>query len=408
MEWLTIIYLFYLFVALYFLSLYALTYFQNKGKIYFVPSITKKYSLTMVVPCYNEEKDIEKTVVSLINAGYSNLKRIIVVDDCSTDNSYQIIKGLAKKYPLVMAVQTPKNTGKASGAKNYGAQFAETDLIGFTDADSFPEKGSIEKMIGFFDDTKTAAVTSMVLVNNKENWITKLQAIEYRVIAFTRKLLGFLEAIYVTPGPLAIYRKNIFEEVGGFDEKNMTEDIEITWNFVKHGYKVEMSAPSHVFTVAPKKFLEWFKQRLRWNIGGIQTIRKYKSSFLGTGMLGLFILPFFVFSWSLGIVGLSVFIYRMVNFILAKYLITSYSVGANVALLSFQDINLVPNVLYFFGLAIFVLGLGFTLISLLNTPEKGHKVNVFWLACYILFYLSAYPIILLISLYKVIRGKYSW
>ena len=106
----------------------------------------------MIIPCYNEGKTIEETIKSVLNAGYKNLKKIIVVDDCSKDDSYEIIKSLAKKYPKVMAVQTPKNTGNAAGSKNYGAKFADTEFIGFTDGDSFLEKGSIDKMVGFLKD----------------------------------------------------------------------------------------------------------------------------------------------------------------------------------------------------------------------------------------------------------------
>jgi len=192
-----------------------------------------------VVPCYNGEESIAKTIQALLDSDYKNLKKIIVVDDCSTDNSYEIIKKFAEKYSKVLAVKTPKNTGKAGGAKNYGAKFVNTDLIGFTDADSYPQESAIRKMIGFFDNEKTGAVTSMVLVKKREKLIEKLQAIEYKIIAFTRRLLGFVDAIYVTPGPLSIYRKSVFEEVGGFDEKNLTEDIEITWHLILKKYKLK-------------------------------------------------------------------------------------------------------------------------------------------------------------------------
>ena len=86
-------------------------------------------------------------------------------------------------------------------------------------------------MVGYFNDRKTGAVTSRVLVANNVNKLSKIQAIEYKVIAFTRKLLGFLESIYVTNGPLSIYRKEAFDDVNGFDEKNLTEDIVITSHF---------------------------------------------------------------------------------------------------------------------------------------------------------------------------------
>ena len=293
LDWLTVVFLFYSFVALYFMFMYLLIYIPNRQKFFSYPKPDREYGLSIVVPCYNEEKNIGNTIKALLEVNYKNLKRIIIVDDCSTDNSYAIIKKYASKYFKIMAVQTPKNTGNAAGAKNYGSKFVNTELIGFTDADSYPLKNSVMRMVGFFNKENVAAVTSMILVKRRKQLIENLQAIEYKIISFTRKLLSFVGAVYVTPGPLAIYRKKAYDSVGGFDAKNLTEDIEITWHLVSKGYDVKMSVPARVYTVAPRKVKDWFKQRIRWNLGGVQSMNKYKKSLLSRNMLGSFILPFF-------------------------------------------------------------------------------------------------------------------
>ncbi len=408
-DLLTIIYLIYSFIAFYFFFLFSLIYARNRKKIFSSPKPTKNYPLSIVVPCYNGEESIGGTIQALLDSDYSGLKKIIIVDDCSTDSSYEIIKKYVAKYRKVMVVKTPKNTGKASGAKNYGAKFVNTELIGFTDADSYPQKDAIRKMIGFFDNKKIGAVTSSVFVKKREKFIEKLQAIEYKIIVFTRKLLGFVDAIYVTPGPLVIYRKKAFDEVEGFDENNLTEDIEITWHLVSKGYKIEMSVPSRVYTVAPDKFRGWYRQRVRWNIGGIQTINKYKKTFLGVGMLGTFILPFFVSSWILGITGIFVLAYRVFQRVIIHYLSTTYSIGAQTAVLTLREINLTPNVLMFFGTAILILGLSFTFIAISYSREKEFKKpGIFNILTYSFIYLLAYPLILITSISIFIKGKKFW
>ena len=409
MEFITIVYLAYSFVAFYFLFMFILLYVQNKKEIFTYPKPNKNYSLSMVIPCYNEGATIEATIKSVLDAGYENLKKIIVVDDCSKDDSYNIIKNLAEKYSKVMAVQTPKNTGNAAGSKNYGAKFVDTDLIGFSDGDSFIEKGSIGKMVGFFNDKMVGSVTSSVLVQNRKKFIEKLQSIEYKVIKFSRKLLEFIDSIYVTPGPLGIFNKKIFDKIGGFDEQNMTEDIEITWKIQAYGYKVRMSVPSRSYTIAPSRVKDWINQRNRWNIGGLQTIAKYKKTFLKKGMLGNFILPFFILSWTLGLFGLGILIYRGIQKIVLRYLSTTYSVQAHTAIFRFSDISLTPNVLVFMGLSVFFLSLFFTIVALTNMREKGAKrENPLTIGFYMLFYLLAYPIILVISGYKFLRGHRKW
>ena len=409
MDILTIIYLSYSFVALYFLFLFILIYVYHRKDIFYCPKLTKNYSLSIVVPCYNEKENIAGTIQALLDSDYKGLKKIFIVDDRSTDGSYKIIKEFAKKYSKVVALRTPKNTGKASGAKNFGAKFVKTELIGFTDADSYPQKEAIRKSIGFFNNKNLGAVTSLVLVKERKRFIEKLQAIEYKIIAFTRKLLGFVGAIYVAPGPLVIYRKKHFDEIGGFDETNLTEDIEIIWNFVSKGYDIEMSVPAKVYTVAPNNFKDWFNQRIRWNVGGLQTINKYKSSFLKKNILGWFILPFFILSWFLGIFGLFVVGYRVFRRFAVEFLSATYSVSANTALLTLREINLNPSILVFFGIAVFLLSLFFTFVALLHFREKEFKnFGLLSISIYMLVYLLSYPPLLIVSIYKFFRRKIIW
>ncbi len=409
LDWLTVIFLFYSFIALYMMFMYLLIYVPNRNNFFKYPRPKKNYSLSIVVPCYNGGKDIGNTIEALLSSDYKYLKKIIVVDDCSTDDSWKIMKRYARKYSRVKAVQTPKNTGNAAGAKNYGSKFVKTELIGFTDDDSFPRKESIRKMVGFFNDEKIAAVTSMIFVKKRERLIEKLQAIEYKIIAFTRKLLSFVGGVYVTPGPLAIYKKKAFDHIGGFDVKNLTEDIEITWHLVSKNYEVQMCVPARVYTVAPNRVKDWFKQRIRWNLGGIQSINKHKGAFLRKGMLGSFILPLFIFSWLIGIFGLFVLLYRIVRTIVIRYLSTVYSIQAQTAILRLNEINLTPNILVFFGIMIFVFSIFFVVIALRYSKEQDFKKHGFFsIVIYMFFYLLSYPVILVISLTKFLRGKTTW
>ena len=81
MDFITIVFLVYSFLAFYFLFLFILTYIQNKKEFFSVPPITKEYSLSIVVPCYNGEEVIANTINNLLKLDYKNLKKIIVVDD---------------------------------------------------------------------------------------------------------------------------------------------------------------------------------------------------------------------------------------------------------------------------------------------------------------------------------------
>tara|TARA_Y100000310_G_scaffold340430_1_gene436198 strand:- start:3443 stop:4672 length:1230 start_codon:yes stop_codon:yes gene_type:complete len=406
-ETITIIYLVYIFIALYFLFLFTLVFIQNRKEIFSIPKSNRNYSVSVLIPAFNEEESIKGTVESILKSDYKNLIEIIIINDGSSDNTLKIAKQLEEKYSKV-SVFDKKNSGKADSL-NQALKIVKGELIAIVDADSYPDKEAISSMIGYLDDEKVGAVTTRILVRNKDNFLGKMQSIEYKVIAFTRKMLGFLDSIYVTPGPLALYRKSALSKINGFDSKNMTEDIEATWNLIHEGYKVRMSFVSKVTTVAPETLKKWFTQRIRWNIGGYQTILKYKHCFFRKGILGIFILPLFSISLVLGVFGLSLFTYKIFTRILSSYLSTKYSIAAQTAVFVLQDINFNPSVLNFLGVLLFILGLAFVFFALrLINKHIKEKESFFSVIFYLLIYIVLRPVVLIVSLYKFVRGKYSW
>lgn len=237
----------------------------------------------------------------------------------------------------------------------------------------------------------------------------KLQSIEYQVIGFNRKLLDLVDAVYVTPGPFALYKKRVLLEVGLFDKKNLTQDIEIVWRLMSHGYKARMCLAAKTYSATPKKFKEWYKQRVRWNIGGTQTLIKYKNFLFRKKMLGAFIIPFFSFSLFLGLFGLSIFSYLWTRRLMTSYLSTKYSIYASSTIVRFEDLTFAPSILNFFGAALFFLGISFTYLGLSVMKENSQKdKNVFNVLFYIIVYLAIYPTIMITGLYKLWRKKYSW
>jgi len=397
-----------MFVSIYFLSLFLLLYFQNRRNLFDYPKANKKYSISIVVPAYNEEGTIKDTVEEILKSDYSGLKEVIVINHRSTDRTLEIAKGLEKKYKKVKVYTLETGNSKAAPL-NFGLTKVTSEIFGVVDADSYPSKESISKMVGFFNDDKVGAVTCVFVPRNKTGFFERLQATEYNVIAFTRKLIGYVDAIYVTPGPLALYRKSALDEIGGFDEKNMTEDIEATWNLAFHGYHRRMCLDTKTTTTVPTKFMDWYKQRRRWNIGGLQCIAKYKSYFLKKGMLGFFILPFFVLQLFLGLIGLSIFVYLITTRFISNFLYTKYSIVVGTPLISMNDLLITPSFLNYLGVVLFITGALFTL-GVLYVMQTGmlKKQNVFNLLFYLLFYLSIYPLIMISALYYYFKGGAKW
>jgi cellulose synthase/poly-beta-1,6-N-acetylglucosamine synthase-like glycosyltransferase len=406
MELLPIIYLAYMFVSIYFLSLYLFLYLDNRKRLFDYPEAKRKYIISVLVPAWNEEKTIRDTIEHIFEIDYP-IKELIVLNDGSTDSTRKIVEELQKKYPKLKLINK-ENSGKGDSL-NQGIKIAKGELVVVVDADSYPAKDSFTKLTGFFDEEKVGAATCVFVPRNANKFFEKLQVIEYNVIAFTRKLLGYVDAIYVTPGPLAMYRKSALEKVGGFDTKNMTEDIEITWRLTAAGYERRMCLSTSSTTTVPDNLKAWYRQRRRWNVGGLQCISKYKKNFLKKGMLGLFILPFFVLQLFLGALGLGIFFYLIITRIISNYILLKYSIPAGVPILTIDSFFITPSFLNYLGVILFAVGLIFTIVSLSIMKDTiFKKQNIFNILFYSVIYLMVYPFIMISAVYNYFKRGTKW
>lgn len=408
MEIITILYLIFIFASLYFSFLFLILFFKNRQILFKEEGLSKKLPfLSILIPAYNEENAIEGTINAVSNADYpKELMEIIVIDDGSKDNTLDILK----KFKNIK-ILAKTNSGKADSL-NQALKIAKGEFITVIDADSIPEPDAFIKMVSYFKDSEVAAVTSSILVKNKTKLLERLQAIEYTIIAWGRKLMEFIGSVYVTPGPLSMYRKKILEKIGGFDTKNITEDIEITWNILSHLYKTKMCLSAKTYTTVPNTIKKWWRQRLRWNIGGFQTINKYRYVILNRkyGMLGLFVAPFFLSFYILSLLGFGVYVFLLSRSTIYTYLLTKYSYLANQSPLRIHNFNFSPTVFTFFIITLFLISLFYANVAL-RTMVKRNNIKLRYgvdLFIYLLFYLILYPLVLVHSIYKILTHNISW
>lgn len=409
MNFLPVIYLAYMFVSLYLLVFFLLIYFRNRKTFFDSPPVTKHYSVSFVVPAYNEGKTIADTINHILNIEYDNIKEIIVVNDCSTDNTKEEVEKMARKNKKIKLINNPRNLGNAARSQNIGLKYATGELIAVVDGDSFPMKDSLMKMVGFFDDPKVGAVTCPVLARNTGKFLERLQQMEYQAISFSRKLLEYVDSIYVTPGPLAVYRKEAIIGIGGFDENNLTQDIESTWHIAKDGWDRKMALSTGVTSQVPSKIKTWFIQRRRWNVGGLQCVQKYWRFFGRKGMLGLFIIPLFVIGLFWGLLGIMIFLYIFLSSLISNLLFAKYAITTGTPLITSSQFFITPSFLNYLGIALFVLEFIFILLILSILKDKVfRKENMLVLPFYLIVYLTVYPFIMIDGLISFFRGKHRW
>ncbi|MBU1129033.1 MAG: glycosyltransferase, partial [Nanoarchaeota archaeon] len=369
MEPIVVFYLFLMFTGLYMLSFFVILTIRNKEAIFSYPKIKKFFSVSVLVPVYNEEKSVEQTIKHLLNLNYPKNKiEIILLNDGSTDKTKEIIEKYVKKYNNIKMLNK-ENSGKADSL-NQGIKLSNGELFAVVDSDSFPSKNSLKKLVGYFENPMMGAVTSFVTIRNKNNFFARLQSLEYIFLGWARKLFDFVEGVGVTNGPLSLYRKKYVEEIGGFDTKTVTEDLDITWNLLAHNYKVSMCFGAKVSTITPDKFRPWLRQRIRWGLGGLQALIKYRKEFFkkGKGMFGFFIIPFLVISVFIAIFSFLFLAYINLKNLLKNGLIAGYSLSSGTSIFHLSNINFSPSIFIFY---LFIL----LIVSLVYYNYILNKVN---------------------------------
>jgi len=231
-------------------------------------------SVSILIPAFNEEKVLRKTIEAALEASYPN-KEIIVINDGSKDRTPQIAQNFCDSG--VKVIHRP-NGGKAV-ALNHGLQFARGEIIVIIDADSLVGKNTLIELVQPFQDPEVAAVAGNIKVLNRKNWITKCQALEYIAsINLYRRALDVFGSVTIVPGALGAYRREILEGSGFYDPDTLVEDFDVTMKALKTGNVVQASASAISYTEAPQTLDGFFKQRLRWYRGNFQALWKHNDA----------------------------------------------------------------------------------------------------------------------------------
>ncbi len=267
--------------------------------------------VSVVVPAYNEEEIVAESIKSLKDLDYpKDLLEIIVVNDGSKDNT----KAICEKIEGIKLINLEKNSGTKAIPLNIGLREATGEIVACLDADSVVDPKALKRMMPYFSDPRVVAVTPALKVYKPANLIQKLQWYEYIFAVFLRKLMSLIDSIYVTPGPFTLFRRDVLMSLGGFDEKNITEDMEIALKLQQNDYKIKNAIDADVYTKAPEDLKTLYKQRRRWYYGLIHNSIKYKKLFFNTqyGDFGI-LMPLHMLSAIVLVISTVLFWYYLLN-----------------------------------------------------------------------------------------------
>lgn len=256
-------------------------------------------SVSVIIPAFNEERIIQKTIRALLKSKYP-LSEILIIDDGSTDETAAIIKKFYLHHPKVKLLQKV-NGGKAS-ALNFGFKNAAGDIIITIDADTIFPPTTISNLVKNFSDPCVAAVTGNCRIGNINNQLTLWQHIEYVTTQnLDKRAFEELDCIMVVSGSNGAWRKSIVEQLGYYHLDTLAEDTELTLRILNAGHKIMYDDRAISYEESPETVKDFLKQRYRWSYGILQTAWKHKKFIFSSRnkTLKYFAAPSLLFSYLL-------------------------------------------------------------------------------------------------------------
>lgn len=233
-------------------------------------------SLSILVPAFNEDKVICKTVRSLLVSRWRKFD-IIVIDDGSSDETAEVVRQTFWKTRRVKVFK--KENGGKSVALNFGLRQTNAEIVIALDADTIFEPGAIEKLVRHFIDPKVGAVAGRAVVGNEVSLMARFQSLEYVSSQnLDRRAFERFNAIGVVPGAIGAWRRHALIEAGGFPLDTLAEDADATVALERRGWKVLYEPAAVAMTEAPETIRAFLKQRFRWMYGTLQVAFKHRGA----------------------------------------------------------------------------------------------------------------------------------
>lgn len=361
----------------------------------------------IMVPCWNEEKTVVKTVDSLLSLDYPRDRlRILVIDDGSTDGTWDIVQQFADN-PSVLLLHK-ENEGSKFSALNAGLRYINeyisgAEIIGCLDADSRVDTYALRHSLREFTKPRVMAVVPSMVIDNPKTFFQWMQKVEYEIATYAKQALARLNTLYIAPGPFTLFRKTVFDVLGEYHEAHHVEDMEIAVRMQLHNMRLSHASDALVYTRGPQTWPALLKQRVRWTYGFIMNAWDYRGQFFKPQMGHAAVtIPLLLFLLALSTLAFPLILISMIQPIVV-FIKTALVTGTWLPTFSFDWVVLNTKAYAIVGF----LMIAFLFISLVLGKKKLLREKNLW--SFDIATLAIYPIFAgawsLQSFYNAIRGK---
>lgn len=309
-------------------------------------------SVNVIIPAYNKEDTIREVLESVLSQSYP-VTRILVVDDCSKDNTATVARAIAG----VEVIRTPQNRGSKAGAQNFALDYIEShglqsDVFITLDGDTTLAPDAVEQLLRAFNHPQTIIASGTIVSKSLETIWQRGRHIQHVLnSALMRPSQSHNDALFVASGCFGAYHMERFKEVlERFPEDTIVEDLEATLRTHAHGkYRIFYMPNAICFTEDPRTLNELVNQLERWYRGLVRSLIVRRGNIFRVSKDVGFDFCFFLFFLLIGPVMMPYVLYLMLSNDLALWLQTIVN-------------------LYLFGIALIVVIVGW----------KAYQIGMFW------------------------------
>lgn len=240
------------------------------------PAAPASPSLTLLVAAHNEAGYVERLLAAVERLEYpSDRLAIVLIDDGSDDETYDILARWAEQHPHATAARLDERVGKP-GALNYALRLAPaTELVGVFDADHEPRPDSLRRVVAALaDHTVGAAGAFLRPVNANASLVARYAAVEAWVTQLvTSAARSRLDLNPPMLGGGSVYRRRALDEIGGFPGGLTGEDVGATIGITRNGWRTRFVRDAVVDNRVVEQYRQYWFQHVRWARTGYESVR---------------------------------------------------------------------------------------------------------------------------------------
>ncbi len=266
------------FMFLYSIYMWAATKYQKRKLRKNPPILNYDYHpfVSILIPCHNEQEVIEDTVLNVLKLKYSDFE-LILINDRSSDNTFQIIKKFEKENKKIKILSREKDSKEGKSAVlNDAMKLAKGEAILVLDADAKIEANFLNEMLVKLEPADVGAVQARkVIINASQNFLTQCQHNEYVLDTYFQTGRDAVRGAVELRGNGELIKLEALKSIGFWNEETITDDLDMSTRLHIKGWDIRFCTETKVYEEGVVDFCAIIRQRRRWVEGSIRRYLEY-------------------------------------------------------------------------------------------------------------------------------------